>query len=194
LNKIKTYGISILICLVLVSLLINSSYAQSLANFEDPILGISFQYPSEWSPVTLYQKGPLNVIAINVKEYVTEMPDTLIEHRYTGDVILRVENFYPLQIKFAQYFEDSFSDSRFLPDFKVTELDKMTTFLGSPAYKLIYTYSNKTGGDNIKIISTNIFTVKNNKTYSISFDAPINLNHLYQPNLKKIIDSFTIAN
>jgi hypothetical protein len=45
------------ICLVFVSLLINSSSAQTLANYEDRILGIKFQYPTEWDPVTLTQKG-----------------------------------------------------------------------------------------------------------------------------------------
>jgi PsbP-like protein len=194
LNEIKVYSISISICAFFVSLLINSSYAQSLANFQDPILGISFQYPSEWSPVTLYQKGPLNEIAIYVKEYVTKMPDKLIEHRYKGDVLVKIENFFPLQMNLAQYFENTFSNSRFLPDFKVIELDKMATFMGSPAYKLVYTYTNKTGGDNVKILSTNVFTVKDNKAYSISFDAPINLYHFYEANLKKIIDTFTITN
>ncbi|MGE5822571.1 MAG: hypothetical protein ACM31M_08325 [Nitrososphaerota archaeon] len=168
--------------------------AQSLANFEDVILGINFQYPYEWSPLTIYQKNDLNVISLPVSSYTTKMPDTLIERRYKGDVLVKVQNFFPLQINLPEYFETAFSKSRFLPEFGVTELDKSTTFAGLPAYKLIYTYYNKTKGDDIKILSTNIFTVKNNKAYSISFDAPFYFNHFYQPNLMKIIDSFRITN
>jgi len=52
-----------------------------------------------------------------------------------------------------------FSKARFLPHFKVVQLDKMATFGGSPAYKLIYTYVDK-DIDHPKMISTNIFTVK----------------------------------
>jgi hypothetical protein len=106
-------------CAVFVSFLINSSYAQSLANFEDPILGIRFQYPSEWSPVTLTQKSNLNTITFNATKYAAKFPDTLLESRYRSDVLLKIENFFPLQMNLAQYFETAFSKSQFLPDFKV---------------------------------------------------------------------------
>jgi len=180
-------------CAVFVFLLMNLSNAQTIANFEDKILGITFQYPPDWGPAKLTQKGALNEVTISVKEYTT-MPTLLMEHRYTGDVLVNVENFFPLQMNLAQYFENAFSKARFLPDFKITELDKMTTFAGLPAYKLNYTYTKKNMGDTIKMTSTNIFTIKNNKAYLISFEAPITLYHFYQPNLKKIIDSFRITN
>ena len=51
LNKIKTYLVSISICAVFVSILINSSYAQSLDNFKtytNKEMKFSIQYPSNW--------------------------------------------------------------------------------------------------------------------------------------------------
>ena len=53
-NKIKIYGISISICLVLVSLLINSSYAQSSDNFltyTNNDMKFTIQHPSNWLAV-----------------------------------------------------------------------------------------------------------------------------------------------
>ena len=50
-NKIRIYGISIPICIVFVSILINSSYAQSLDNFKtytNKEMKFSIQYPSNW--------------------------------------------------------------------------------------------------------------------------------------------------
>jgi hypothetical protein len=53
LNKIKIYGVSIAICLVFVSLLINSFHAQSLENFEtytNKEMKFTIQHPSNWEP------------------------------------------------------------------------------------------------------------------------------------------------
>src|SRR4030095_11895519 len=47
----RVYGISIPICLIFVSLLINSSYAQSMDNFKtytNKKMKFSIQYPSNW--------------------------------------------------------------------------------------------------------------------------------------------------
>jgi PsbP-like protein len=47
----RVYGISIPICLIFVSLLINSSYAQSMDNFKtytNKEMKFSIQYPSNW--------------------------------------------------------------------------------------------------------------------------------------------------
>ena len=49
--KIKIYSISISICAVFVSVLINSSYAQTMDNFEpytNKEMKFSIQYPSNW--------------------------------------------------------------------------------------------------------------------------------------------------
>ena len=51
LNKIKIYGISIPICLVFVTFLINSSHAQSSDDFLEYTnndLGFTIEHPSEW--------------------------------------------------------------------------------------------------------------------------------------------------
>lgn len=51
LNKIRNYLVSISICSVFVSILINSSYAQSLDNFKtytNKEMKFSIQYPSNW--------------------------------------------------------------------------------------------------------------------------------------------------
>jgi hypothetical protein len=51
LSKIKIFGISIPICIVFVSFLINSSYAQSLDNFKtytNKEMKFSIKYPSNW--------------------------------------------------------------------------------------------------------------------------------------------------
>ncbi len=50
-NEIKIYSISISICAVFVSILINSSYAQSVDNFKtytNKEMKFSIQYPSNW--------------------------------------------------------------------------------------------------------------------------------------------------
>jgi hypothetical protein len=53
LNKFTFYGVYIAICLVFVSLLINSSHAQSLDNFKNYTnneLNFTIQHPSNWKP------------------------------------------------------------------------------------------------------------------------------------------------
>lgn len=60
LNEIEIYGISIPICLVFVSLLINSYYAQSSEDFNkytDDDLGFTIDHPSKWKPEGYFDYG-----------------------------------------------------------------------------------------------------------------------------------------
>ena len=163
---------------------------EHLAKFEDPILGIGFQYPVQWGPPTISQENSADIVAFSPK-YANSSSDIIIESRYR-EIIVKVENFFPVQIDLTQYMQNTFSKSRFLEDYNLIESDKMATLGGSPAYKLVYTYHKGTQGDNVKVVSTNIFTVKNNIAYNLSFEIPVNLHRLYLPGLEKMTNTFTL--
>ena len=64
LNKIKIYGISVPICLLLVGFLINSSHAQSLDNFLDytnDVMNFTIQHPSNWQVKENTESSPERV-------------------------------------------------------------------------------------------------------------------------------------
>ena len=64
LNKIKIYGFSVPICLLLVGFLINSSHAQSLDNFLDytnDVMNFTIQHPSNWQVKENTESSPERV-------------------------------------------------------------------------------------------------------------------------------------
>jgi hypothetical protein len=165
---------------------------EQLATFEDKILGIKFQYPLTWDPLTVTQKPPLNAIEFSHPHYATKMPYSLLEQRYTASQI-RVENFFPNNMTLEQYMKVTFTNSRFLPDFTLVELNKTETLGGIKAYKLVYSYVDKTYGDDAQMTSLNVFTIKDYDAYLISVKAPTTMSFQYVPRMEKIIESFMIT-
>jgi len=79
-----------------------------------------------------------------------------------------------------------------LPDFNIIELNRTSILSGIPAYKIVYTFADP-GSPLLPLFeSMNIWTVKDDKAYTISYSAPEPefSNHLEI--IQNMIDSFII--
>lgn len=164
---------------------------EQVATFEDKILGIKFEYPDSWNPLSVSQELNYNLIKFSHPEYAKKFPDSLLEQRYTSSQI-KIENFFRENVTLDQYLKSTFSKAIFIPNFTIVELDKNTTMGEIPAFKLIYNFVDKTYGDDAIMTSFNIFAIKDFTAYQFSINFPSTIAFQYVPRMQKIVDSFTV--
>ncbi len=175
-------------------LAISNAFAEGerVTMFEDKILGIKFEYPDSWNPLTASQEVNYNLIKFSHPAYAKEFPYSLLEQRYTSSQI-KIENFFRANVTLDQYLKSAFSKAIFIPNFTIVELNKNATLGGIPAYRLIYNYVAKTYVDDVKVTSFNIFAIKGFTAYIFSINVPTALASQYVPRMQKIVDSFTVS-
>ncbi|MGH9976341.1 MAG: hypothetical protein ACRD8Z_10970, partial [Nitrososphaeraceae archaeon] len=81
-----------------------------------------------------------------------------------------------------------------LPDFNIVELNRTSILSGSPAYKIEYTFADPGSPLHPVFESLSIWTVKEDKVYTISYTAPESVFSNYLYSVQSMIDSFVIGN
>jgi eukaryotic-like serine/threonine-protein kinase len=84
--------------------------------------------------------------------------------------------------------------ARSLPDFNIVELNRTSILSGSPAYEIEYTFSDPGSPLHPVFESLSIWTVKEDKAYTISYTAPDSEFSNYFQIIQNMIDSFIIGN
>jgi hypothetical protein len=81
-----------------------------------------------------------------------------------------------------------------LPNFDLVESIK-TTFANSPAYKIVYTFIDPSIKSPTipQFQSMNVWTIKGDKIYTLSYSQPIQEYATYLPVVQQIIDSLKIT-
>lgn len=183
-------------------------HASTIKNstYENSSLGIRIEHPANWKP---FEKISAATNA-NVVEFV---PFVESEHDpLTPFFSISVENLK--EVKVLQKAQDE-SPSRMgsnndntlevlternlelaksLPDFSIIELNRTSILSDSPAYKIVYTFADPGSPLHPVFESLNIWTLKEDKAYTISYTAPESefSSHLYS--IQNMIDSFEIGN
>lgn len=180
LNKIKIYGISIPICLVFVTFLINSSHAQSLDNFlnyTNNDMRFTIQYPSKWKvddnvkgfPDEVWFRSPdsqIRKLAISVEKFEPYLDTDTMTLKNTS-----------LQQRAQEQLDDYRSAAtHFNLPFTLIRQNEVTVG-GNPGWKIEYIMSEKE-------YNLEIFTIANGKFYRLS----------YAENALKVPETLPLAN
>lgn len=179
-NKIKIYGISIPICLVFVTFLINSSHAQSLDNFlnyTNNDMRFTIQYPSKWKvddnvkgfPDEVWFRSPdsqIRKFAISVEKFEPYLDTDTMTLKNTS-----------LQQRAQEQLDDYRSAAtHFNLPFTLIRQNEVTVG-GNPGWKIEYIMSEKE-------YNLEIFTIANGKFYRLS----------YAENALKVPETLPLAN
>ncbi|MGH9985572.1 MAG: PsbP-related protein [Nitrososphaeraceae archaeon] len=185
---------------------LNSTPTIKNLTYENSSLGISIEHPVNWKP---FEKTSTATNA-NVVEFI---PFVESEHDpLTPFFSISIENLK--EVKVPQKVQDespsrmgSNNDSmlevlttrnlelaKSLPDFNIVELNGTSFLSGIPAYKVVYTFADP-GSPLLPLFeSMNIWTVKDDKAYTISYSAPDSEFSNYFQIIQNMIDSFVIGN
>lgn len=156
----------------------NESSSAVLRTYENPILGVEFQYPLEWA-------GPL------IRDNSVSFSSSSNSKVQFFDITVSVETLSPDYIDLQQYMREKFGKYQTLPEFKIVELNK-TTLAGLPALKLRYIYLENLLLNNVNVTSMNVFTIKGNTAYDILLHTEVSNYDFYLSQAQKLVDSFKI--
>jgi hypothetical protein len=176
------------------------------STYENSSLGIRIEHPANWKP---FEKTSATTNA-SVIEFVP-----LVESEHdplTPFFSISIENLK--EVKVSQKLQDESPSIRgpdndstlevlternlelakFLPDFNIIELNRTSILSDSPAYKIVYTFVDPGSPLHPVFKSLNIWTVKEDKAYTISYTAPESEFSNHMNSIQNMIDSFVIGN
>jgi eukaryotic-like serine/threonine-protein kinase len=156
---------------------VNETSSTFIRTYENPILGVKFEYPLEWGEPSIRDNSVSFSSSSNSKQFF--------------DITISVETLPPGFIDLQQFMREKFGKYQTLPEFKIVELNK-TTLAGFPALKLRYNYLENLLLNNVNVTSMNVFTIKGNTAYDILLHTRVSNYVFYLSEVQKLIDSFKI--
>jgi eukaryotic-like serine/threonine-protein kinase len=157
---------------------VNETSSTFIRTYENPILGVKFEYPLEWGEPSIRDNSVSFSSSSNSKTQFF-------------DITISVETLPPGFIDLQQFMREKFGKYQTLPEFKIVELNK-TTLAGFPALKLRYNYLENLLLNNVNVTSMNVFTIKGNTAYDILLHTRVSNYVFYLSEVQKLIDSFKI--
>jgi len=199
LNKTETYGISIPICLVFVSLLINSSYAQSMDNFKtytNNDLKFSIEHPSNWKPEQSHHEDHDSVYF-----QIRKNPEDKTE---ISDIFPSITSSY-FRVEVQKLKPHLDTDTMTLQNMSIEEIAKnFIDFMPDNSQTLIrQNYVTVGGNDGLKVeymdtsstlerYAFRIFTNANGNLYTLQYqDKPLKVAETL-PLINKMVESFQV--
>jgi hypothetical protein len=165
----------------------------NLRAYVNTAFGVSMQYPAVWGAVELKSspldnKFPGSSIALFTAP-LENATDTFREKALLSiQDFSSPENVSSQNMTLAKYTNGSLSGYRNIPD-SVTILESNTTTLaGQPAHRIVFTED----AQNQQFKKTQVWTVKDNKAYVITFSAQESRYDDYLPSVESIINSLKI--
>jgi hypothetical protein len=162
--------------------------AEDFLTYENTTYGIRIQYPAVWQKGESNQTSQDNVINTIV---AFRAPKDRISDTIAENVIIGVENLPPEEnISLAAYSTLQIADlTQFSTDF---DLEQSTPIVlaGSPAQKIVFSETVQ----QIPIKTMQVWTIKDNKAYIITFAGEAAKYSDYLPTIQKMIDSFEFIN
>jgi eukaryotic-like serine/threonine-protein kinase len=181
----KIYLIFGIIFVTLMSTLLLHPNSQALAQeqfltYENPELGISIQYPSNWEKL------------VNLDNFVTfTAPPETDTRIYPAALGLKVQELSSSQknIPLQEITKVQMSDlKRSNPDLNVLE-STSTTIADKPAHKIVFSaIDNK----EVERKAMQVWTVIGNKAFLITYKAEPDKFSSYLPTIERMIDSFKV--
>ena len=177
--------VTLMSSLLLLSLHPNSqalaAQEQQFLTYENPELGISIQYPSNWEKL------------VNLDNFVTfTAPPETDTRIYPAALGLKVQELSSSQNNIPSLQEITkvqMSDlKKSNPDLKVLE-STSTTIAGKPAHKIVFS---ATDNKEVERKAMQVWTVIGNKAVLITYKAEPDKFASYLPTIERMIDSFKV--
>jgi hypothetical protein len=173
----------------------NNSTEFRSGNFTDygnSTLGVNIKYPSEWQRAVQAGGG------ISIIQFFSPLQNK--SDIFRENVNIAIENLPNNKTNVTQYSRASLSViAKSLPGFNLTKSNISENFHGTPAVEKTFTAKQAVLDRNLKAVAldlkmTQIYTLKNNKAYVITFAAESSNYDRFLPTVAKILDSFQIMN
>jgi hypothetical protein len=174
------------------------------STYENSSLGISIEHPANWKP---FEKtsAATNSNVVEFVPFVESEHDPItpffsisIEDLVTVSQKVRDEGVSGIDFNSNNTLEiltkRNLELAKSLPDFNIVELNSASSLSGIPAYKIVYTFADPGSPLHPLFESMNIWTVKDDKAYTISYSAPYSEFSNYFQIIQNMIDSFIIGN
>ncbi|MCC5631378.1 protein kinase [Nostoc sphaeroides CHAB 2801] len=153
----------------------------SLDIYNNPVYGISIKYPPSWEKTVAPDR-----ITGNLVKFIS--PKEGNADNYLENLNLIVQDFPEAQ-KELEEFTKSYLDEikQSYPNIKISEEGK-SQLSNRPAYQVVYSFEE----DGINIKRLQVWMVKNNKVYIITYTADVAKYSEYFPTAQTMINSFEI--
>jgi len=163
----------------------NINNSGDFLTYNNASYGVNIQYPHNWSSSPGEGNDNSGDSSTDIASFSPKDSSSSASLDVLVDNIDSSENL-------KQYVSDSISDDKTdLKNFTVSEpIFNGVNLAGSPAYKLIYSYTDQ--GQNFKGLETG--TIIGNKAYFIQYENSPSKFDSDLPTIQKMIDSLTLAN
>jgi hypothetical protein len=147
---------------------------QTFLPYNNPNLGVSIQYPSDWQ----------------LKERSNDKLN-FIKQEGIAAVDLNVENLEQPDTTLSEYSNTRINELRSQrPDFQLIGFEPITISNDKPAQRVVYTFEREEDGKTNKVMR--IWTINEGKLYTLAYIAESNQYDRYLPSFQRMIDSFMI--
>jgi hypothetical protein len=178
------------------------------STYDNSSIGIKFLYPSGWMPIIRETSNNSTVIEI----LFPNMDNSSASGNFSGRhwhgpassfITLSIVNVSSSASSRSNATEVALSSltkqnlvlaNRTLPNFKLISSNE-TTFAGNPAHKIVYSFTEPSlvTPSDFQFQSMNVWTIKGDKQYTLSYSQPIEEYPTYLGVVQQIIDSFKIV-
>jgi hypothetical protein len=147
---------------------------QQFQNYQNPTLGVSIQYPSDWE---LQEESNDKLRFIKQEGFVT--------------ADLNVENLDESETTLSEYANTRVNELRAQrPGFQLIS-NEPTTISNKPAQKVVYTFEREEDGKTNKVMR--IWSTNEDKLYTLAYIAESSQYDRYLPTFQKMVDSFRLS-
>ena len=172
----------------------NNTTNSKFSVYDNKDLGIKISYPSEWKPYLKRSSSNFTFI-----EFVQNMSNSIGHQQQhtplSSFITLSIENISDVTTRTLDSLtkQNLALANQTLSNFQLIESNK-TTFGDSPANRMVYTFIDPStrASSTSQFQSMNIWTIKGDNTYTISYSQPTSEYGRYIPIVQRMIESFEI--
>ena len=171
----------------------NNTTNSKFSVYDNKDLGIKISYPSEWKPYLKRSSSNFTFI-----EFVQNMSNSIGHQQHTplsSFITLSIENISDVTTRTLDSLtkQNLALANQTFSNFQLIESNK-TTFGDSPANRMVYTFIDPStrASSTSQFQSMNIWTIKGDNTYALSYSQPTSEYGRYIPIVQRMIESFEI--
>jgi PsbP-like protein len=178
------------------------------STYDNSSIGVKFLYPSGWKPVIRETLSNSTVIEILFPNITTSSSSGNFSGGHwhgpaTSFITMSIVNVSSSASSRSNTTEAALNSltkqnlvlaNRTLPNFELISSNE-STFAGNPAHKIVYTFTEPSlvTPSDFQFQSMNVWTIKGDKQYTLSYSQPIEEYPTYLGVVQQIIDSFKIV-
>jgi serine/threonine-protein kinase len=162
----------------------SSTTTRNFLTYTNSNYGITIHYPSDWK---IGEHVYTNRFVLNFTSTLKNNSDT-----FPATITVSVEPLKQNRTTLNEFTITTLDNAKqSLPNFQLIE-SNATTLASNPAHRIVYTFTSSDPSVQLHFQSMNIWTLKENKVYSISYTQARSQFNKYLPIIQNMIHSFDI--